>query len=618
VAPFDASGSVVAPTPRNNSVVSYTWDFGDGGSGSGMTATHTCAQAGSYTLKLSVKDKAGRVGTATETVVVETDDGDNSGTTVPVNVTVRGADGALLAGAQVNMGTATGTTGTAGVAQFAQAPAGNDQVLSVSKAGFITQVLSVDLVAGTTPQDIGVRLLAVKQTIAIQQAEQAQVLLANSLGASVSVPANALVNAAGAVVTGPITLQLTPWDISGTDLLAMPGNGQALDRQNNPAELISAGMMTVDFRDAGGNKLQLGAGKTADIQMDLPYASVNRQALTIGTPIPLWFFDESKGLWVEDGQGVVVASNTSPVGLGFKATVSHFSTWNWDFKFDNAGSVTVNCVNADTTTTACAVVATVTLSDGSKLVKSNTLGATHTTVVNMPSDGSIVWESSTSTGLLGTTTSGTSGNVVITLNPPNTGNFVQCLLPGNTPVACNVSLAGVRPDGSETTQTFALPAEGGTVQTGLQATAPLSWEGESFRVNADLSTTRNRGFATSAASGPVSIALGPDETVATRVARVQCDTLATVGFNQTEPLGACDITVRVYDNFEQQVYANSLTVATGASVHVPVADGAFVSVEAQGVTTGQQRVFSFDSFSYDSIVNNALYLLRLTRLLDVS
>ena len=138
-------------------------------------------------------------------------------------------------------------------------------------------------------------------------------------------------------------------------------------------------------------------------------------------------------------------------------------------------------------------------------------------------------------------------------------------------MACNVSLTGVRPDGSETTQTFALPAEGGTVQTGLLATAPLSWEGESFRVNADLSTTRNRGFATSAASGPVSIALGPDE-----------------------------------------------TVATGASVHVPVAEGAFVSVEAQGVTMGQQRVFSFDSFSYDSIVNNALYLLRLTRVLNVS
>jgi hypothetical protein len=194
VATFDASASSVGPKPKNNAAVSYAWDFGDGTTGTGKVATHTFAAAGTYTVKLSVTDKAGRVGTSVDKVKVKAGDDPTTGTTVPLNLTVRGADGALLAGAQVTLGSLSVNTNNAGVASVAQAPAGAGRVLRVSKAGFVTQVLNLDLVAGTTPQEVGVRLLAVKETIAIAQAEVAQVLLANSLGASVTLPANALVN----------------------------------------------------------------------------------------------------------------------------------------------------------------------------------------------------------------------------------------------------------------------------------------------------------------------------------------------------------------------------------------------------------------------------------------
>jgi PKD repeat protein len=53
------------------SVVSYTWDFGDGGSASGPTVTHRY-NAGNFPATLTVKDPAGRAASATHVVAVGT------------------------------------------------------------------------------------------------------------------------------------------------------------------------------------------------------------------------------------------------------------------------------------------------------------------------------------------------------------------------------------------------------------------------------------------------------------------------------------------------------------------------------------------------------------------
>ncbi|MFA5772700.1 MAG: PKD domain-containing protein, partial [Thermoplasmata archaeon] len=49
---FDASGSL----DPNGDTLTYSWDFGDGTTGSGKTATHTYSTQGSYTVTLTVKD----------------------------------------------------------------------------------------------------------------------------------------------------------------------------------------------------------------------------------------------------------------------------------------------------------------------------------------------------------------------------------------------------------------------------------------------------------------------------------------------------------------------------------------------------------------------------------
>jgi PKD repeat protein len=63
---FDGSGSY----DPDGSIVSYDWDFGDGNTGGGATASHTYDAEGSYTVVLTVTDDGGATDTDTQNVPV--------------------------------------------------------------------------------------------------------------------------------------------------------------------------------------------------------------------------------------------------------------------------------------------------------------------------------------------------------------------------------------------------------------------------------------------------------------------------------------------------------------------------------------------------------------------
>ena len=419
-----------------------------------------------------------------------------------VSALILSSNGNALAAAEIVIAGQTFKTDGFGKAAFTvQIPkSATHVVVAVKKDGFISQSLQIE--TGQLEQ-LSANLLNVKQTVSIAKIEEAQVIQSVYQNAQITIPENAFVLPNGQPATGAVTVAFTPWDITAADLNAMPANGVARDAQGNIVNLISAGMITATFTNAAGQKLQLAAGKTADIQMDLPVASINNQKLLVGSSIPMWHFDEAKGLWIEEGVGQVVASLSSATGLAVHATVSHFSTWNWDFKFENAGSVFVQCQSASVAV-PCHLTAKVKLKDGSALTKVNSISAQGTTIINMPSEGSIDWTAKDITGtLIGEKTSGTSGNVIIDLGAPTTKNFVKCELANGTAVACSGKLNG----GID----FSLPKEGGNVLTGLQNVTQLNWEATSAPYETLSSVYQYKGNQVSGLTGDVKIILSTSE-----------------------------------------------------------------------------------------------------------
>ena len=101
---FDADGTIV----------SYVWDFGDGGAGAGSQVSHAYAAPGTYTATLTVTDDQGAIGTGTTTVIIsESSPSRDFGTPINVNPNVPGSPIVQLtvADGHVYVGWVGGATG---------------------------------------------------------------------------------------------------------------------------------------------------------------------------------------------------------------------------------------------------------------------------------------------------------------------------------------------------------------------------------------------------------------------------------------------------------------------------------------------------------------------------
>jgi len=68
--PLNVSFNAAASRDSDGTIVSYEWSFGDGGSATGVTTSHTYQNAGTYTAVLRVIDNDGNTDTASRYITV--------------------------------------------------------------------------------------------------------------------------------------------------------------------------------------------------------------------------------------------------------------------------------------------------------------------------------------------------------------------------------------------------------------------------------------------------------------------------------------------------------------------------------------------------------------------
>lgn len=235
--------------------------------------------------------------------------------------------------ATVQVGTVTATTDKYGYFEVKNAEViKTAAVVTVVKPGYFKGIKTYLAEEGKSAF-FRIKLIPKANAGTVNATTGGAVTLANGL--SVTLPAAAVVNATTlAAYTGTVNVSAYWIDPTAADLPAMmPGDLRGINTAGNARLLITYGMAAVELTGTGGELLQVAPGKKATLNLPIP-ASLSSVA---PATIPLWYFDEAKGLWKEEG-------SATKNGNSYVGEVSHFSFWNWD---QPQNQVQFNCTLVD-------------------------------------------------------------------------------------------------------------------------------------------------------------------------------------------------------------------------------------------------------------------------------
>lgn len=243
-----------------------------------------------------------------------------------VEGTVTDTEGNPLPGVSISSGETQTVTNDMGLFTFERIASANGRFLfTFKKDGYFTITRS-----GIFSNDLSMQVVmqskndgATNTTSATFTSTEESTLKAD--GMEVAIPASSLVTADGKAYSGTVKadmLYLSPDNENFTTM--MPGGDMAAVRMDeSDATLISYGMVEVSLTDAGGNALQLKEGSKSEMTFPIPESMKNNPPPTI----PLWYFNEEAGVWVEEGTATLK-------GDVYVGNVSHFSWHNLDVPED--------------------------------------------------------------------------------------------------------------------------------------------------------------------------------------------------------------------------------------------------------------------------------------------
>ncbi len=114
----------------------------------------------------------------------------------------------------------------------------------------------------------------------------------------------------------------------------LPGALVGLDVDETLQQLETYGMIYALLEDEFGNELQPDPGATALLTINIPDQYLN----VAPAEVPLWFFDETSGVWIEEG---IATKN----GNRYEGNVTHFSWWNIDIPIGNLLTICMNFID---------------------------------------------------------------------------------------------------------------------------------------------------------------------------------------------------------------------------------------------------------------------------------
>lgn len=118
-------------------------------------------------------------------------------------------------------------------------------------------------------------------------------------GASVAIPANALVNNGGSPFTDAANIGARYFNPVFNNLVTqLPGTLMALNSNNEQRALATFGLLDFELASIDGEPIQLAADKKATLRFPIPDELMDNSPAFI----PMWYFDESTGWWMEEGQ----------------------------------------------------------------------------------------------------------------------------------------------------------------------------------------------------------------------------------------------------------------------------------------------------------------------------
>ncbi|MFT3922140.1 MAG: MopE-related protein [Myxococcales bacterium] len=228
--------------------------------------------------------------------------------------------GKAIANAHVEVENLATTTNADGRAVIGPIDAGSSAKIKASSDGKVPHVGKTDVSkSGQKNQQITLLPLSTSKEVDAQQA-----IVVTDDKARVDVKANALTRKDG---TRPDKAKLEIASQHPADLpeSARVGSPEAFTRLGTPSFLKQIFTLAyVRFTDLAGQELNLVAGQPAQLALRLP----SQASAKVGDTMPLWYLDEEKVQWQEQGSCKVSQRMLNGQAVRFcEGLVAHFSYW---------------------------------------------------------------------------------------------------------------------------------------------------------------------------------------------------------------------------------------------------------------------------------------------------